>query len=416
MYKNDIQSVILERMLEKVNAKFDKREGSIIWDALAPAAVEFENFYILLMAVLDEVFADTATRSYLIRRCAERGITPKPASYAIVRGEFTPNTIDIPIGSRFSHEDYNYIVTEKESDGVYQLKCETIGSDVNGITGQLIPITYIQGLQTAYITEVVIPGENEEETESLRNRYMTSLQSEAFGGNRLDYKTKVLGISGVGGVKIYSGAEWNGGGTVKVVFVDSDHNSPSEELVEKVQETIDQNCLARTKDGEMINYELYVKKYGEVDYQTYLENTDAGVVTEREFETNDGVVVNRGSSGDGSGSGLAPIGHIVTVVGAHETLVDVDMTLTYASGYTWDKVKESVETAIEEYFDTLNKNWSSYDKIRVRISQLESRILNIQGIIDIQGTKIGIQDEELKEGNLEVDANSIIKKGNVNGK
>lgn len=366
MYKNDIQSVILERMLEKVNAKFDKREGSIIWDALAPAAVEFENFYIMLMAVLDEVFADTATRAYLIRRCAERGITPKPASYAIIQGEFTPTDIEIEIGSRFSHEDYNYAVTEKVSDGVYHLKCETIGADVNGITGQLIPIDYIKGLQTAYITEVVIPGENEEDTETLRTRYMTSLQSEAFGGNKLDYRSKVLSISGVGDVKIYSGADWNGGGTVKIVFIDSDHNTPSEELVDNVQEIIDPECAAVTEGG---------------------------------------------SSGSGSGVGQAPIGHFVTVVGAYNTPVDVEMTLTYASGYSWDKVKESVENAIDEYFATLNKNWSSYNQIRVRISQLESRILNIPGIIDIQQTKL-----DGKEENLTVDRDSIVTRGNVNGK
>lgn len=356
MYENDIQTVILERMLERVNAKFDKREGSIIWDALAPAAVEFENFYIMLMAVLDEVFADTATRSYLIRRCKERGITPKPASYAIVQGEFAPSDVEIEIGSRFSHEDYNYAVTEKVSDGVYLLQCETIGADVNGVTGQLIPISYIKGLETAYITEVVIPGENEEDTETLRNRYLTSLQSEAFGGNKLDYRSKVLSISGVGDVKIYSGAEWNGGGTVKIVFIDSDHHSPSEELVDKVQELIDP----------------------EVSH--------------------------------GEGVGLAPIGHIVTVVGAYDIPVNVEMTLTYASGYSWDKVKESVEGAIDEYFATLNKNWSSYDVIRVRISQLESRILSITGIIDIQQTKLNGKEE-----NLVVDRDSIVSRGTVNG-
>lgn len=365
MYKDDTQSLILSRMLERVNAKFDKREGSIIWDALAPASVEFENFYYLLTCVLDEVFADTASRKFLIRRCAERGIIPKEASYATVRAEFTPTEVEIPIGSRFSHEDYNYIVTEKVSNGVYLLQCETIGADVNGVTGQLIPIGYIQGLETAYITEVVVPGEDEEDTETLRNRYMTSLQSESFGGNRLDYKTKVLGISGVGGVKIYSGAEWNGGGTVKIVFVDSDHNAPSEELVDNVQDILDPECATVTENGK---------------------------------------------AGDSSGVGIAPIGHIVTVVGAYNTLVDVDMVLTYASGYSWDKVKDKVEEVIDSYFDTLNKNWSSYDKIRVRISQLESKILSIPGIIDIQQTKINGKEE-----NLIVDRDSIVSRGNVYG-
>lgn len=385
MYENDIQSVILKRMLDRVGAKFDKREGSIIWDALAPAAVEFENFYILLMAVLDEVFADTATRSYLIRRCAERGITPKPASYAIVQAQFTPSDVEIEIGKRFSHEDYNYKVTEKVSDGVYYLECETKGSAPNGITGQLIPIDYITNLQTANITEVIIPGEDEEDTETLRQRYMTSLQSEAFGGNILDYKSKVLSLSGVGGVKVYSGAEWNGGGTVKIVFVNSDHKTPSEELVEQVQGYIDPNCLARTLDDVISDEDDELTKPGE---------STAG-----------------GASGDGSGSGIAPIGHIVTVVGAYTKPIDVDMELSYSGTYSWDKVKDKVNTVIEEYFATLNKNWASVDKIRVRISQLESRILDIDGVIDIRNTKLNGE-----EANLEVGRDSIISRGNVNGK
>ena len=31
---------IMERLLERVPDTFDKREGSVIWDALAPAAYE----------------------------------------------------------------------------------------------------------------------------------------------------------------------------------------------------------------------------------------------------------------------------------------------------------------------------------------------------------------------------------------
>ena len=40
MYEEVTYESILERMLEKVPDNMDKREGSIIYDALAPAAVE----------------------------------------------------------------------------------------------------------------------------------------------------------------------------------------------------------------------------------------------------------------------------------------------------------------------------------------------------------------------------------------
>lgn len=361
LYETETYEVIVRRMLARIASKFDKREGSMIFDALAPAGVEFQNLYIALDTVLNEVFADTASREYLIKHCAERGISPKPASYAIVQGVFTPDTVGIPIGSRFSHDDFNYTVIERVDYGVYKLQCETIGSEPNGVTGQLIPIDYINGLQTAEISEVLILGEDEEETETLRARWRASINSEAFGGNKIDYENKILSIPGVGGTKIYSGAEWNGGGTVKCVIIDSDHGVPTEELVDKVQTEIDP-------------------------------------------ETN-----------QGEGIGVAPIGHFVTIVGANNTVVNINASLVYEIGFTWDNVKSSVEAAIDEYLNKLNANWAARDKnfnyygMIVRINQIENQIFNVPGVVDVFGTTINGKAE-----NLTIDKDSIVTRGTVN--
>lgn len=37
---------ILERMLERVSDKFDKREGSVIFDTHSPTAIELELLYV----------------------------------------------------------------------------------------------------------------------------------------------------------------------------------------------------------------------------------------------------------------------------------------------------------------------------------------------------------------------------------
>lgn len=347
---------ILERMLNRVSSSFDKREGSLIYDAVAPASVEILNNYYLLAAALLEVFPDTATRKYLIRHCKDKGITPKPASYATVIGSFTPTNLEIPIGARFSHEDYNYAVTEKISDGLYNLKCETIGSEPNGSIGRLIPIDYIAGLQTAQITEMNIPGEDEESTESLRARYFESLSSESFGGNKADYRQKFLSQSGIGGLKLYTGAEWNGGGTVKAVIVDTNNNSPTDEFVDQIQTWIDPEVNA------------------------------------------------------GEGEGEAAIGHFVTVVGAYNTVINIETTLSYAIGYSWERVKSNVLAVIDKYFTELNASWQNIDNIIVRIAQIESRIMDVTGIIDIQNTKINGKAE-----NLTVDKDSIVSRGTING-
>lgn len=369
MYENETFEVILRRMLGRILAKVDKREGSFIYDALAAPSVEFQNIYIALDYVMKEMFPDTASREFLIRHCADSGLIPKPASYAKVRGRFTPSSLEIPIGKRFSHEDLNYVVTEKISDGLYYLQCETIGSEPNTVTGQLIPIDYIDGLQTAEIVDVSILGEDEEETETLRERYFASKHSDAFGGNQRDYKQKILSIAGVGGVKEYGGSKWNGGGTVKCVIQDSDYDVPTFELVEMVQHDIDPEIQTVDIKGDVA------------------------------FGAN-----------AGEGKGTAPIGHFVTVVGVNSTVVDIETVLTYKSGYSWDSVKDKVVAAVDAYFKDLNKDWQDNDKIRVRISQLESKLLNITGVLDVQQTTLNGMPE-----NLAVDEDSIVTRGTING-
>jgi uncharacterized phage protein gp47/JayE len=233
MYESMTYDVIMQQMLDRVPDTFDKREGSIIYDALAPAAAELAQLYIELDVVLNQTFADTATDEYLEKRCAERGINRTAATYAVVQGEFAPTTIDV-IGQRFSCGNYNYTVTE-ETDvaGIYQLTCETSGDAPNAVSGQLIPINYISGLETASITEILIPGEDAESDDSLRERYFDSISSQAFGGNVADYEAKTKAIDGVGGVKVTP--VWNGGGTVKLTIIASDYSIPSSTLIENVQ-------------------------------------------------------------------------------------------------------------------------------------------------------------------------------------
>ena len=230
MYENISFESLMERAIARVqeqNSNIDVREGSIIYNALAPAIYEIMGMYIEIDRIMNETFADTASREYLIKRAAERGIIPQQATKAVLKGIFTPSSLEISIGSRFSLENLNYKVIEKIGDGQYQLECENYGEEGNLHFGQLIPIDYIVGLETSELTELLIPGENEEDTESIRKRYYQSLEAESYGGNKTDYKIKVGLIKGVGGVKVYSGHEWNGGGTVKIVITDSNFYIPS---------------------------------------------------------------------------------------------------------------------------------------------------------------------------------------------
>lgn len=354
MYEGITYELILQRMIDRVlaqNSNIDTREGSIIYNALAPAAVELQNMYIQLDTILNESFADTQTRDYLIKRCAERGIIPEPATKAILKGEFN---IDVPIGSRFSLDMLNYIVIEKISDGIFKLECETPGSEGNQQFGTLIPIDYIEGLTSAELTELLIPGEDEEDTESLRERYFNSLESQSFGGNIADYKEKTKQLPGVGGVKVYP--VWNGGGTVKLVIIDSTYNVPSSTLIDAVQTAVDP-----------------------------IQN-------------------------QGKGVGFAPIGHVVTVEGVSATTININTNITYQEGWAWADIEPYVHKAIDDYFYELASSWENEDNLIVRISQIETRILNIAGVVDIENTTINGQAQ-----NFVLGADNIPVRGEVIG-
>lgn len=338
---------ILSRMLERVPNDIDKREGSIIYDALAPAAAELAQMYIQLAYFNNISYADEATDEYLTKRCAERGIMRKQATKAIRKGIFN---LEIPVGSRFALSDTTYGVIEKIKEFEYKLECEQVGSIGNTYEGTLTLISNIQGLEVAALTDILIPGEDTENDESLRKRYFDNLESEAYGGNVADYIEKTKSLNGVGGVKVYP--VWNGGGTVKLVIQDSNKSKPSNELINEVQEKMDP------------------------------------------------------TQNQGQGIGIAPIGHIVTVVGVDETLVNIESDITLVGGYIWDDVKLHIEQTITLYLNELCDSWDSLDKLVVRVAYIETRILQVTGVLDVQMTKLnGLLT------NLILDTNNIPKLG-----
>lgn len=63
---------------------------------------------------------------------------------------------------------------------------------------------------------MIVYGTEDEDEESLRERYFESFTEAAFGGNKADYKEKAKDIEKVGACKVIV---WNGGGTVKLAIL-----------------------------------------------------------------------------------------------------------------------------------------------------------------------------------------------------
>ena len=345
---------IMNRMLESVPDTVDKREGSIIYDALAPAAAELVKCYMELDVVMDETFVDTASLQYLMLRCKERGVAIQGETAAVIEGVFTPSNIELSAGLRFNCDEVNYTITEKISAGHYKLEAETLGTVGNKYTGLLLPIQTVNGLETAQIAAVLIPAEDGDTTDTLREKYYASIDGEAFGGNVADYKDKTNAITGVGGVKVYP--VWNGGGTVKLTIIASDFTAPSSELISKVQSAIDPE------------------------------------------------------QNHGEGLGLAPIGHTVTVTGAKYADLAITANVTFAAGWNWENGKSQLVSAANAYLDELCKAWADSETTVVRISQIETHLLTADCVVDVDGTTVNGDTK-----NIELAADEIPRLAEIGG-
>lgn len=329
---------IMERLLSNVPTTIDRREGSMVWDALSPCARELANMYEVIEEKLKNTFAGTASREWLIKCCAEIGITPMPATYSVRKGIFTPSTLELNLGERFSFDDLNFIITEKIEDGVYALQCETKGVSGNFGTGSLIPIQYIQGLDSATLTgEILIYGEDEEETEVLRQRYFDTLPTMTLDGNIAQYSKWCREFSGIGNFKIFP--EWNGKNTVKVSILSSENTLASQTLID--------------------------------DYQEYLDPLSEGL-----------------------GMGKAPIGAVVTVTTATEKPINISATLMLRKGYN---VPVNLEEDLRKYLLGLNyvRNTVSYVAVSAIIQQNESVEVALEVTVNGGKENITLGEEEV---------------------
>jgi uncharacterized phage protein gp47/JayE len=340
---------LMEQALTRVPDTIDKREGSIIYDALAPACYELSEYYMRLRKVLQDTYAETANEQYLDLRVAEQGIKRFEATAAVKKGVFETASgapLEIEIGSRFSTisetESLNYIViapyllNDVLVAGSYQLSCETIGTIGNAYVGNLMPISYINGLSSAVMTDLIVPARDVETDDDLRARYFLALNDKPFGGNLAQYDEVLKNIEGVGEVQIYP--VWDGGGTVKCSVIDASFDTITTDFINVIQEQLD-------------------------------------------------------PSPQGTGLGLAPIGHIVTITTPSELTINIATNLTLMAGYTKAQVETQITEALEAYLLSLRKEWGIGDDFNqyvlgVYISRINAAILNVQGVSNVTGTTI----------------------------
>lgn len=343
-YEDMTYEYILQRMMNRVaetNPSLDDREGSIVFNALAPAAMELAIAYTELENVLNESSVSTASREYILQGCTDMGmdVSVFDASAGTHKAHFN---VQVSIGSRWNCDLYNYEVIEYRGmeDGyhAYELLCETTGTDPNNQTGDLTAITEVpNNLSYAKLVECIVEGENETSDDDIRVAYYEFVNNTASDGNVGQYKRWCEEYEGIGNSKIFP--RWNGDNSVKVSILSASNGVASEELI--------------------------------ADFQEYLDPEITGM-----------------------GDGVAPIGAFVTVTTATEVSMNISANVTMKSGYTDTSI---IDTALSEYFQSI-----AYEKTLISYMNIGAVILGVEGVESLNNLIINdgtadltIDDEEI---------------------
>ena len=338
---------LLEEMLSRIPDSFDKRDTSPIPTALSPAAYGLEGFYLALNQVQQSAFIQTSYGQSLDNLAVIGGLSRYPASAAVRLGLFN---IAPPVGARFSTingpDSINFTVTAILGSTQAQLTAETPGTVGNEYAGTILPITPVPGLTSAQLTDILIPGDDTETEDALRQRLITALNDRPFAGNIAAYRQDILAMDGVGAVQVWP--TWDGGGTVKCSLLGADFLPASAALVQQVQNAVDP------------------------------------------------------PEGSGAGLGLAPIGAKVTIASPQAVEVNIAATVTLASGYELGQVQPLAEAAIAAYLLEVRRAWDTQlgttqveYAADIYLARILAAIVGAQGVVNISDVTINGKEEDL---------------------
>lgn len=238
MFESQTYDTIMDRVMDKMPENVAKDEGSFLYTAAGPVGIEHEQMYAALDNMITQSFAMTASLDNLKIMAAAVGMEPHEATPAVWSAVVAPALMSTRVGARFNCGDMNLVVTGRKSEGIWELTCETPGAAGNTLSSELVPITFVSGLESITLYQLETAGSDAETEEEFRERYLFYLRKPAATGNVYNYIEWALSVDGVGAAKVFP--TWNGGGTVKVVITSSDKKAAPSALINTVQAHIEE--------------------------------------------------------------------------------------------------------------------------------------------------------------------------------
>lgn len=203
----------------------------------------------------------------------------------------------------------------------------------------------IDGVDTVENANPFTGGIDDETDEDYQTRLVVALSSDVGQGNKSDYIRWAKTVSGVDNASVIP--LWNGNNTVKVVLVGPDNTAVAAGIVTQVQELLDPNT-------------------------------------------------------DGSGSGLAPIGAVVTVQSVAVVNISVAGTITHEDGYSLDGANQTSATR-PEIVDAINTYLRALPPGGDVIwAEMLARVVMVDGVADVSSFTINSGTANIAITNLQV--------------
>ena len=368
---NSFEQILDRTLSNELLSDVDKREGSIVYDTLAPVCMELADAYVKMDILESQLSLLTATGTNLDNRAYEQGMAREQATQAERIGTFKKYQVDeqtgeyikdendnkilidmdIPEGSRFVSPENDNIIYEfigKDDKDENILRCETYGTAGNEYIGTILPLTAIPDLVEAKITGTHIPAQDTENDDELRTRVINKLNSLSFGGNIDSYIEKVSSIDGVGTCKVFPAWQYNG--SVLLSVVDSSYEPITQSFADRIKEEIDPE------------------------------------------------------ESSGQGVGFAPIGHYVTITTPIKSNVKVQFHLDLEADVTAGNVREECERRIEEYFNSVRHEFYQDKTLGIYRARIIDTIIEIPEVLNITNVLLNDVDADIiytDEGLLE---------------
>lgn len=241
MYEAREQEDILQELQATSGTPASKIEGTFENDMLAANSLEFAKVEVELEQAYKAAFAETSWGDYLTMIAAQFGIDRKRAGKA--KGVVTvTGGGSVSKGSRFATAAGTLFVASQNVvvDGSADIPVEAVlegaAGNVAAETLNVIPMS-IPGISAVTNKAPMTDGYDEESDEALLKRYYIAVRTPATSGNVYHYFNWAMSVKGVGNCKILP--LWNGPGTVKVLIIDSNGQTASQELIKNVADYIE---------------------------------------------------------------------------------------------------------------------------------------------------------------------------------